>query len=211
LFLTLLKTEKIMTRLFALLLFLVPVSLTAQQKSRPITLSFFNESTSIPFTRLVTTPVHPGLQVGTEFVYKRKKTGKFFQIANISYFFHQHLNHGIALSTEIGYEHRTCTGLSLSGLAGIGYLHTFATGEEYKLVDGEYKQHTDKGNARLYPSLSLGLGYYFRAKDPRSAQVFLRYQGWAEYPYSPGFIPVMTHTNLHLGLSFYIAKKTTKK
>ena len=55
------------------MLFFVAVSLHAQQKNIPIQISLYNESTAIPFTRLVTTPIHPGIQIGTEFTYKERE------------------------------------------------------------------------------------------------------------------------------------------
>jgi hypothetical protein len=196
--------------LFIILAFLLPVVLSGQEKSIPISISFFNESTAIPFTRLVTIPVHPGLQVGTEFNYRAGEHSRLFQTVNIGYFYHQYLAQGIGINTELGYEYRLKSGLAFQGLFGVGYMHTFTTAEEFIFSNGQYEQQADQGNARVTPSLSFDLGYYLRKTAINSPKIFVRYQSWAEYPYSPDFIPVMTHINLHLGARFFIQLKTAK-
>jgi hypothetical protein len=201
-----------MTRPFRLLLLLwicAPLWAIAQSKPLPINISLFNEATAIPFTKFLTLPLHPGIQVGTEIAYRTSAHSRLFQTANLSYYYHGQLNQGIALHTELGYEYRNRLGLALSALLGLGYMHTFATTKEYVFQDGQYLERTDFGNARLYPSLSLDVGYYLAPESVRSPKIFLRYQAWAEYPYSPGFIPVMTHINLHLGAKFFLPSTKT--
>lgn len=173
----------------------------------PVNISLFNESTAIPFTRFFTAPVHPGIQIGTEFDYSQKTHTRVFQTANLSYFYHGYLAQGIGLHTELGYEYRLSSGLAFTGLLGIGYMHTFATTSEFVFSNGQYEKRNDKGNARLFPSLSFDLGYYLHPSEANSPKFFLRYQAWAEYPYSPDFIPVLTHINLHLGVKFFIRPK----
>ena len=99
-------------------------------------------------------------------------------------------------------------GLALTGLFGLGYMHTFATTEEFRHHNGQYEKKSDKGNARLIPSLSFDVGYYLRCADTYSPKIYLRYEAWAEYPYSPDFIPVLTHINLHAGVKFFLSKKS---
>jgi len=188
----------------------ISMVLKAQNKSIPISISVFNESTAIPFTRFITTPIHPGIQLGTEFNYKVKEHSRLFQTANISYFYHNYLAQGIGINSELGYEYRLNFGLAFSGLLGIGYMHTFATSDEFTFTNGQYIKKADKGNARLYPSLSLDIGYYLRKSEKNSPKIFIRYQSWAEYPYSPDFIPIMTHINFHIGTKFFINSKTSK-
>jgi len=199
-----------MNRVLIFFIFITPTLLLGQQKTIPINISVFNESTAIPYTRFVTTPIHPGIQMGTEFNYKVKEYSRFFQTANICYFYHNYLAQGIGLNTELGYEYRLKNGFAFEGLLGIGYMHTFATTEEFKFTNGHYEKKADKGNARLYPSFSLDIGYYLRNAVKNSPKIFIRYQSWAEYPYSPDFIPVMSHINLHVGAKFFLNTKTTK-
>lgn len=199
-----------MKRLLILFLLISPVLLSGQELSVPVNLSVFNESTAVPFTRFFTIPIHPGLQIGTEFNYKVKKHSRIFQTANISYFFHNHLAQGIGFNTEIGYEYSLNSGFAFTGLIGLGYMHTFSTAEEYTFSKGEYVKKSDKGNSRLCPSISLDVGYYLNKSEKNSPKLFLRYQSWLEYPYSPDFIPVMSHINLHLGVRFFIRFKSGK-
>lgn len=181
------------------------VNTVYSQKNIPINVAVFNEATAVPFTTFITTPIHPGLQVGTEFNYNKKEHTRLFQTANISYFFHNYLEQGVGINSELGYEYRFKSGIALESLLGIGYMHTFATTkQEYTLINGDYILKTDLGNSRLYPSLAFDVGYYLKKADAHSSKVFFRYQVWAEYPYSPGFIPVLTHANLYIGIKFFI-------
>jgi hypothetical protein len=205
-----LLNDTAMNKVLIILIFIIPTVLFGQEKAIPINVSIFNESTAIPFTRFFTTPVHPGIQLGTEFNYKMKEHSRLFQTANISYFYHNYLAQGIALNTELGYEYRLTSGLAFEGLLGVGYMHTFATTEEFTFSNGQYEKKTDKGNARLFPSLSIDIGYYLKRSESNSPKIFIRYQSWAEYPYSPDFIPIMTHINLHIGAKFFINIKTKK-
>jgi len=197
-----------MSKAVLLLLGFVPLYLYGQKQAAiPLNFSLFNEATAIPFTQFFSTPIHPGIQVGTEFDLSAKPSSRLFQSANLSYFYHHRLNHGISLYSELGYEQRLKAGPAFSALFGLGYLHTFATAEEFTFQDGQYVNKTDRGNARLLASLAFDLGFYVQKGNPHSPKIFLRYQSWLEYPYSPGFIPLMTHTNLHLGTKFFLTKK----
>jgi hypothetical protein len=196
-----------MNRLLIILIFIFPASLSGQEKAIPINISVFNESTAIPVTRFFTTPIHPGLQLGTEINYKVKEHSRLFQTGNICYFYHNYLAQGIAMNTELGYEYRLNSGFAFSVLLGVGYMHTFTTAEEFTLSNGQYEKKTDLGNARFYPSLSIDIGFYLKKSILNSPKVFLRYQSWAEYPYSPDFITVMTHINLQIGAKFFIKKR----
>jgi hypothetical protein len=196
--------------LFTIVLLLFTFYSVAQTEKIPINLSIFNESTSIPFTRFFTTPIHPGIQVGTELNYHATDRNRLFQTLNLSYFYHGHLNQGIALHTEFGYEHRLSNGLSFSGLLGVGYMRTYAVSEEFVFENDQYIQKEDTGNSRFFPSLSVDTGYYLKKQEKDSPRIFIRYQAWAEYPYSPDFIPIMSHVNLHVGVKFFIKRNTTE-
>lgn len=199
-----------MNKIFSFIVLFLPFILIGQIKPIPINISLFNEATAIPFTRFITTPLHPGIQVGTEFNYTQKEFTRLFQTANIAYFYHNHLTQGFGINSELGYEYRFPVGISLSGLFGLGYMQTFATTEEFTFSNGRYEKKADSGNARLYPSLSLDIGYYLNSQNKYSPKIFLRYQSWAEYPYSPDFIPIMTHISMHAGIKFFISSKKSQ-
>ena len=192
-----------------LLLSLSPLLLFSQP-SWPVKVAVSNEATAIPFTRFFTTPLHPCLQVGTEYLYKSGPNHNWYQTANLGYIYHDHLYQGIYLNTGIGYDYKFSFGLKLKGLFELGYLHTFTTQDEYQFEEGEFVNGTDWGNARLMPMLSVGAGYLLKKDDPLSPEIFLLYKSWIEYPYSPGFIPMMSHINLEIGYKFYLAGKNEK-
>ena len=181
-------------------------SMAFAQKSLPLRVAVSNEATAIPFTKLITTPFHPCIQLGTEFRSKTRTHSRVYYTANMGYIFHNYLYQGVYVNLERGYDYKITKRFSAKGLFGLGYLHTFTTQEEYSLIDGEYRQKGDKGNARLMPMVSLGFGY----KLKNASEVFVLYKSWAEYPYSPGFIPVMSHINLELGLTINASKNESK-
>lgn len=173
------------------------------QEGSTLKISVFNESTSIPFTHLLNSPIHPGIQVGTEIPWKQGDHFRQYPSITAGYLFHRELYQAVYVNFELGYDLQFGFGLNLKSALGLGYLHTFATRPEYQFADGSYRQGKDRGNARMMPSLSLGWGYRLQPDNPKSPEVFMLYQSWLEYPYSPGFIPLMTHTNLHLGINIH--------
>ena len=162
---------------------------------------------AVPYSRFFTTPVHPGVQMGTEFDHRVRERSRLFQTAYVNYFHHNYLAQGVGLGTELGYEHRIVPGLVAEARFGLGYTHTFATTEEFTFTNGRYERKGYHGNARFTPSLSLDLGYYLKPGGRDVPKVFVRYQSWVEYPYSPGFIPIMSHINLHIGVRIPLKRK----
>jgi hypothetical protein len=188
--------------------FVCYVAIAAGQKTaHPLRISVGNEATAIPYTRFVSTPLHPAFQAGTEFQYRESAHHYLYQTANIGYIFHNHLYQGVYINSEIGYDYKFSFGLNAKALFGLGYLHTFTTQQEYRFENGEFVPKPDRGNARLMTSLSIGAGYRFKENAENSPEIFLLYQSWIEYPYSPGFIPVMTHICLQAGIKFFITNK----
>lgn len=197
--------------LIKLLLLLLWITLSNRaQAQRPINISVFNEATTIPFTTFMNSPIHPGVQVGTELDWKESKHFRLYPTVNVGYMFHNKLFQGLYANVELGVDYKTSFGLNLKSKVGLGYLRTYTTQQEYQLKNGQYESDRDKGNSRIMPSLTLGMGYDVRKNDPYSPEIYVLYQSWIEYPYSPGFIPVMAHTNLHLGTKFYTSKNKSK-
>ncbi len=190
------------------LLLLVMTGAHAQQ---PLTLSLFNEATTIPFTTFINNPIHPGMQAGTEFNWKESRHFRFYPTINIGYMFHRNLFQGLYANAELGMDYKLNFGLNIKSKIGIGYMHTFTTQQEYQFKNGVYESKADRGNPRLMPSLTFGLGYTLDRENARSPEVFALYQSWIEYPYSPGFIPLMSHTSLHVGVKVYPFENKNKK
>jgi hypothetical protein len=189
--------------LLLIILLCTEIALVSGQMKIPLKLALSNESTAIPYTRFFTTPVHPCFQAGTEFQYKSGPHYEFYQTANLGYIYHNHLYQGFYLNSGVGYDYKFNFGLKLKGLFELGYLHTFVTQDEYQFKEGEFVNGRDWGNMRLMPMLSVGAGYLLLKNDPQSPEIFMLYKSWIEYPYSPGFIPMMSHINLEIGCKFY--------
>lgn len=177
----------------------------AQDKQFPVTISVFNEATAMPFSELFTAPLHPGIAVSTEFNYSRSpKRSRLFQTLGINYYYHQYLNQAVSVFSELGYEYRFKPGVELSALLGAGYMRSFRTTTEYEFKNGSYTATKNTGVGRITPTFSLEAGYYIVPKETNSPKIFIRYQTWVEYPFSPGFIDLMPHSNLHLGVKFFL-------
>lgn len=192
-----------------LILFQTGMCLQAQNKI-PFTFSILNEATSIPFTQFYTTPVHPGIEAGPEFRLNHSNKHYVYVSVNLGYIWHKNLFQGIYIQPRLGYDFCFNWGLTLKSSFGVGYLHTFTTQQEFVLKNGEYKPGPDKGNSRLMPSLGIGVGFRPKPLNNTSPEIFMMYQSWIEYPYSPGFIPLMSHTSLQLGTRFYISTHSNK-
>lgn len=190
-------------KLIILVLIFLPLGSRAQESTFPLRIVIGNEATAIPFTQIFTTPVHPSIQLGTEFEWRESRHFRLYPIANVGYIFHKHLFQGIYMNGELGFDFKTGFGLNLKSALGAGYLRTYTTRQEFQFKDGRYKSSTDRGNSRIMPSFTLGLGYQPKSSNSQATEFFVLYQSWLEYPYSPGFIPLMSHTNLQLGAKFY--------
>jgi hypothetical protein len=181
--------------------------LAISQTARPVSVSLLNESTAIPYTRFITSPLHPGIQFGTETDLKQYTNTRLFFALHIGYFYHKSFAQGLYIKPSVGFEYRHSSGFAIAGSLGLGYLHTFTTQEEYKLENGSYIKHKDSGNARFMPSFGLTLNYYLKPDNIQSPKIFFGYESWIEYPFSPGFIPLMTHVTTQLGVQFYPFEK----
>lgn len=188
---------------FLVLLFAFTATVTRAQHSMPVRISVFSESTSMPFSRAIATPLHPGIELGTDFRWKETNRFRLYPVVTVGYHFHKHLYQAIHISGSLGIDLKLDFGLNIKSMLGIGYMHTFTTQQEYRFSNGSYRSGPDRGNARVIPSLSLGFGYRIKPSAEISPEIFALYQTWIEFPYSPGFIPVMAHTNIHLGYKFF--------
>lgn len=196
------------SRLIAILLMFLPCMLFAQGKEwLPVSVSVFNESTAVPFTRFIPTPIHPGVQVGVSRQWNESQKHYIYQTANVSYFYHRHLYQAVTLSTEFGYDYRFPFGLNLKALLGAGYMMTMNTQEVYEFKNGNYTATNNSFMSKLQATLSLGAGYRIHKKRDGSPEIFFLYQAGVIYPFSADFIPIMAQANVHLGVKIPIRIK----
>lgn len=173
----------------------------------PLTVTVFNEGVSVPFTQFVSRPLHPGVMLESNRFFHERGKSSFGWSVSVGYYLHRHFAQGVFAQAHLLYRYQTKHGVYGQVQLGTGYLHVFRTAPEYRLDQGRYVERPDWGSGRMAPSLGLELGYQLNHSDALSPRVFTRYQAWVQYPFSPGFIPLLSHTNLHLGYSFYPFKE----
>ena len=186
------------------LLCLLNTSLGAQQTaSRPLVLSLFNNATLLPGAGKLGvwgTPVHPGISLGTEFLYSARPHHDWFQTAKFAYHYHRYIQHSLQLMSEVGCRYHFCSPLDLESRFGLGYLHSISAAQIFELNDGVYVQKSSLGRPQVLASLSLGLGYQLPAVN--APRVFLAYQFYVPFLFVNEYVPILPNTALHLGLSF---------
>lgn len=187
--------------------------LPAQEKQTPLSLSIFNNGTSLPgsgYAGVFSRNIHPGLTLGTAHLYRVRQKSRLFQTLKLGYFYHRHNQHAIQLYSELGYRYNIGKGFYAAALAGGGYLHSFADVEQYMLENGKYVRKANTGRPQLMVSASLAAGYDLAPKTGIPLSLFLQYQFWLQAPFVKKYVPLLPNTALHLGAS-YILKRTSKK
>ncbi len=178
----------------------------AQNRSQfPVVVSVFNVASELPGTGYLgvfTTPVHPGVSVGSEYTYNSSPSHQLFQTAHLSYLFHQYAQHGIQLYSEFGYRYWLKNGLHFGPKLGIGYLHSIPDAQVFKLnEDGTYDRKFNFGRAQFMADFVIQLGYEFRRDNP--IDVFLNYQFFMQMPFVNEYVPILPNSALHVGVAFY--------
>lgn len=169
-------------------------------QSWPLSVAISNNATQLPSLRLFTTPVHPGITIGTEYSYNKAAKHQFFQTLNLGYVYHRYLHHAINLYTEGGYRFRTPKGFSIATKIGAGYQQEISDTHIFKTNDdGDYEQTRRLGRPQftagfaLQPSYSLG--------QQKEWTIFLEYRFFIQAPFVKQYVPVLPNTVLQLGVS----------
>ena len=97
-----------MKRSLIMILLVIPGIMIGQSwKSKPLSVSIFNNATLLPpasLTAVFNQPIHFGLTAAYEFGWEEAQKHKWFQNAGISYMYHQYVYQAIYLNTEAGYR-----------------------------------------------------------------------------------------------------------
>lgn len=175
-------------------------------------LSLFNNATQLPmasFSAVWKQPLHPGITAGYEFHWK--ENSNWFQTVKIGYFYHQFVQSGIQLYSDFGYRKTFKKGLFIDASICVGYLHSFILADQAKLnFGGNYETKNGVGRAQAMAGLTPGFGYRFQLKD-RMVSVFTNYQVWLQFPFVPGYVPILPNGSVHLGARVAINKKSPVK
>jgi hypothetical protein len=165
--------------------------------------SIFSEATAFPSYKLIRLPIHPGFSAGVYLLSQFKKRHEHALTIEGAYFYDDIAGHCLMLYPEYRFAYILWR-FSLAADIGIGYKHNISSRPVYKKVDGVYKQVTDWGSPQVM--LPIGLGLSFKLTNKMS--IFMHYRWIAAYPFAG--IPMMSHTNFHLGLSMPLPQKGGK-
>ncbi|MBL7827630.1 MAG: hypothetical protein JNJ57_13435 [Saprospiraceae bacterium] len=168
---------------------------------KPLIVSIFNLGTQLPGSGVLgvfSIPIHPGLSVGTEFLYNSNPKNQFFQTAKIGVFYHQYVQTGVQLYSEAGFRHKIWRGAAAEIRLGAGYLHAFTATEVFKLKEGVYEKRANLGRPQFMVSGALGLSYKLPS-NPDAPRFFLEYQFFGQMPFVKSYVPLAPNSVLHVG------------
>lgn len=197
----------------------------------PITISAFNNQTTLPVGMklgIAESPVHPGISIGTSYLWQEKTRHLLQQTGTLGYYYHQYSQHGIQLYTELQYRYTRLKWLRPEAGAGLGYLHAISDLEQFKLnSNGEYEKKKNFGRPQAMVSTHIGLFIPLKknstdagctmCRNSATHRVqngfFVRYQFWLQAPFVKNYVPMLPNTALHIGYctSLQVKRKTGGK
>jgi len=157
----------------------------AAKKQFPLEVSFINHSVTMPFAGFILDPIHPGFNVGTEYVYGQGRQVRFFQSLQAGYYDNTYNAKALFFMTGPGLRYTFRFGLFADAGLGVGYLHSFHPTEIFAQdASGEYVRVKDNGKPAFVIFGSLGLGWDFSARSGWPICLFVRYQPYLQTPYN---------------------------
>jgi len=168
----------------------------SQWKPQNLQVAFLSESVSVPFGQIVTSPVHPGVSVGTDLHVKDQTSWYRSFGVEAGYYYHELYEHAIMLDGvyKFGYTFGFKLRANLTG--ALGYKHSILSGDTYYLKSGEYVEKQHPGKSQVNTKIGFGLAYPVTNKVSITAD----YLGMIAIPYSPDQgMPFSTHALLKVG------------
>jgi hypothetical protein len=176
------------------LLFLLTT--TAWLSAQSVSLSFQQESISIPFTRFE--QWNPGVEIGYGFAPREKGNGLRQVNINAGYFFHQEVTSAFYAKVEYNFAFHIAKDIYFDVVPAAGYMHSFYPGEVYT-PDGEGSYDLKRQFGRPHLWVESGVGFsFFRSK---TISPFIQYRFAVETPFANG-IPVFPHSFYELGVQY---------
>jgi hypothetical protein len=185
------KTVLVCKTLF-LFLILSPLIGKAQKNLK---VSLINEAVSLPMLRVLQTPIHPGVSIGTDFLVKSRNHWQSTLGADFAFFHHRLSENAVMLDATYALGYRFGFGLQPKLMAALGYKHTLAAGEVYALENGVYEKVTYWGKAQFNAKVGFGLEYALNKKYSLTTD----YKTMLVLPYSQK-LPFSLHTLLSAGI-----------
>jgi hypothetical protein len=191
--------------ILSFLLLTIAFSLQAQtRKGKALSLALTNSQSAFPFNKfgaLFTKELHPGFEVGYEFNWRTAKKHDWFQSFRAGYFYHQFIQHGIPLYTQLGYRFKWKEHWRAHSALGLGYLHSIPDAGVLKLNDeGEYEKAKGIGRPQALINLSFGMQYNLKMNGSRPLAIFLQYQQQLQTPFIKSYVPLLPYNNVGLGV-----------
>ncbi|MFZ1704628.1 MAG: hypothetical protein WAT79_09805 [Saprospiraceae bacterium] len=170
-----------------------------QTTTKPLTISVFTVATQLPGGKLL--PIHPGLEIGTEFKLNKSHKRQWFQTAKFGVFHHRLSQTAIMIYSENGFRPSIYKGLSADIKIGMGYLHSIPDLQTFSLREGSYEKKSNLGRPQFKVSFAFGLGWSL-GKETTSPRIFAVMQSIFQMPFIKSYVPLLPNTAIHLGVSF---------
>jgi hypothetical protein len=152
----------------------------------PLEAAFINQAVGSPFDGTILSILHPGFSLGTEYIWKGRAHGCWFQGLQAGYYFNKYDSRAFFLQSSFGYRHTLGFGLFGEVAPVLGYVRYFHPGEIWRLnAEGEYGKAKDSGRSAVVVSFELALGFDFSPQMGWPVAVFVRYQPYLIVPDTP--------------------------
>lgn len=184
---------------------------TGNSPAVTLTASVFNIGSTLPGGGdlfITSTPVHPGVSVGAELIWRDKGHHRWLQTARLGYFYHQYSEYAVQLYTEFGYRLHfgQAQRFALETRIGAGYLHAVPDLQQFEINDkGIYEKKGGMGRPQGMFGIALGPQYTFDIAKGVPLRVFLDYQFFVQTPFVKKYVPVLPYTALHLGIGLPVS------
>ena len=204
-----LYTKRSFQGLVMVLLLAIALPLSAQRGSKPFLISVFNTGSQLPGSGALgvfTTPIHPGMMIGTEIFYNKHLANHWFQTARLGAFHHKHAQTALQIYTEAGYRRIFGRHFGTELRLGGGYVLAAPHTEVFELVGDVYQEKMNPGRSMAMLGGAFGLSYLPNYPF-RKLRFFLDYQFALQLPFVREYVPMLPYTSLHLGTSISLARK----
>lgn len=168
-------------------------------RSRPVTISIFTVATQFPGGKI--TPLHPGLELGTEFRYNHSVKNQWLQTIKAGGYYHQYSQTALQLYSELNYRRKIFQKMSGDAKLGMGYMYAIPDLQTFELKDGIYEEKKPSGRSQFMASVALGLRYHL-SDSSDGPQLFMNMQCFFQMPFIKSYVPVLPNTALHAGVAF---------
>ncbi len=176
---------------------------SALKKERFVALGSYNHTFGLPFRNPFKGPYSPGVSLEYNVPLKKRKHTLWFQSVGLGYYYHQHLNHGIAAGTGTNHRYHIGSGWLLGLGLQASALYTYDAKVLYQVDEtGGVARADGSGQLSFVGSFHLMTGYSLRQSLRVPADVFTQYQWGVQAPFS-AVLPIIPHNTLKFGINYY--------